>query len=146
MTDPLAKLNGGDRRSIGRVAEVVSDVQADPALFPVLFSGMLHADPLVRMRSADAVEKLTRKRPELLQPYARRLLQEVAASDQQEVRWHVAQLLPRLELEESDRAAAVALLLGYLDDPSRIVRTFSLQALAEFALRYPTLRPRVMAV
>ncbi|MDQ3855326.1 MAG: ACT domain-containing protein, partial [Chloroflexota bacterium] len=70
----------------------------------------------------------------------------VAASDQQEVRWHVAQLLPRLDLEESERAAAVATLLGYLDDPSRIVRTFSLEALTDFALRDPRLRPRAMAV
>ncbi len=55
MSDLLGKLQGGDRRSIGRADEVVADVLNDPALFDDLFQGMLHDDPVVRMRSADAV-------------------------------------------------------------------------------------------
>ncbi len=35
----LQKLDGGDRRSIGRSEEVVADVLADPALFDVVFQG-----------------------------------------------------------------------------------------------------------
>ena len=50
------------------------------------------------MRAADAVEKITARRPELLRPHKRRLLTELALIPQQEVRWHVAQMLPRLSL------------------------------------------------
>ncbi|MEK7785160.1 MAG: hypothetical protein AAB658_07015, partial [Chloroflexota bacterium] len=55
----LKKLEGGDLRSIGRSEEVAADVLADPALFGELFDGMLDDNPLIRMRAADAVEKIT---------------------------------------------------------------------------------------
>jgi hypothetical protein len=41
--------------------EVVADVIHDPSLFGPVFQGMLNDDPLIRMRSAGAVEKITVK-------------------------------------------------------------------------------------
>jgi hypothetical protein len=144
VSDLLDKLRGGDRRSIGRSEEVVADVLDDPSLFDVLFCGMLSDDPLVRMRAADAAEKVTARHPEYLEPYRERLLGEVAEIEQQEVRWHVAQMLPRLAWGKEARAACVALLLRYLEDASRIVKTSAMQALAEFAERDPSLRLQVL--
>jgi hypothetical protein len=144
MDDILQRLSGGDRRSIGRSDEVVAQVLDKPALFEQLFGGMLHDDPLVRMRAADAVEKITARRPELLQPHKTTLIRQVACSEQQEVRWHVAQLLPRLQATPAERADMVDILLGYLKDRSKIVQTFSLQALADFAAQDAGLRPRVV--
>jgi hypothetical protein len=144
MEDILRKLEGGDRRSIGRVDEVVAQVLGDPSLFAALFSGMLGEDPVVRMRSADAVEKISAQRPHLLQAHRSKLLQEVARIEQQEVRWHVAQMLPRLELTEEEQETAVDILLRYLDDDSKIVKTFSMQALADFAQTDASLRPQVI--
>ncbi len=144
MEHILDKLAGGDRRSIGRVNEVIADVLADPTLFDTLFHGMLEDDPVVRMRAADAAEKITAERPEYLRPYKKKLLEQVARVDQQEVRWHVAQMLPRLEWSDEERAAVVQILLGYLDDESKIVKTFAMQALADFAERDASLRPRVI--
>lgn len=46
----LKKLKGADRRSIGRVDEVVTEVLADPHLFGVVFDGMLSNNAVVRMR------------------------------------------------------------------------------------------------
>lgn len=140
----VEKLRGPDRRSIGRSEEVAADVLADPSLFPALFDAMLVTDPLVRMRAADAVEKLTRRRPEILQPYKSRLLDEVAAVPQHEVRWHVAQLIPRLKLTSGERERAMARLYGYLEDDSRIVRTFTMQALADLAADDAQLRGEVV--
>jgi hypothetical protein len=134
VTHPLvAKLQGTDRRSIGRSEEVVGDVLADPGQFRLVFDAMLGPDPVVRMRAADAVEKITRRRPDLLRGLEGRVLTEVAAVGQQEVRWHVAQLLPRLTLTPPQRARAITILRGFLDDDSRIVRTFAMQALADLA-------------
>lgn len=146
MTGILQKLGGGDRRSIGRSEEVVAEILEDPSLFSDLFEGMLHDDPIVRMRAADAVEKITASHPEYLRPYKRRLLNEVADIPQQEVRWHVAQLLPRLELDATERKAIYAILLSYLEDDSRIVKTFSMQALADLAELDASYRPSVIAV
>jgi hypothetical protein len=140
----VAKLQGTDRRSIGRSEEVVRDVLADPQQFRQVFDAMLVSDPVVRMRAADAVEKITRRRPDLLQGLEDRVLTEVAAIDQQEVRWHVAQLLPRLALATPQRARAIALLRGFLDDDSRIVRTCAMQALADLAERDQQIRRWVL--
>ncbi|MBK8051502.1 MAG: hypothetical protein IPK16_33110 [Anaerolineales bacterium] len=65
------------------------------------------------------------------------ILHEIAPIPQQEVRWHVAQLIPRLQLSEGERQVAVEVLTEYLDDHSRIVVVFSMQALVELAARCP---------
>ena len=142
----LRKLEGGDRRSIGRSQEVVDDVLSDVSLFPALFEGMLSSDPIVRMRAADAAEKVTDRRPDLLAPFKERILGQVAAIEQQEVRWHVAQMIPRLEVTSQERSHAVALLTQFLGDRSKIVQTFALQALADLAEQDPSLLPRVIEI
>ena len=125
----LDSLKGGDRRSIGRADRVVVMVRRDPSHFPVLISGLSHEDELVRMRAADAVEKLTVTNPQWLWPFKRRLMSLAARVEQQELRWHLAQLLPRLELSRKDRTMAAAILCRYLEDRSRIVKTFAIQGL-----------------
>ncbi|MBI3356081.1 MAG: hypothetical protein HY038_04800 [Nitrospirae bacterium] len=129
----LDELKGGDRRSIGRSHRVVAAVRRDPTLFPALMSGLGHADELVRMRAADAAEKLTARNPQRLQPFKRKLLSLAARAEQPELRWHLAQMLPRLELSPNDRTMAVAILRRYLGDRSRIVKTFAMQGLFDLA-------------
>jgi hypothetical protein len=144
MDDLLEKLKGGDRRSIGRVNEVVSQVFEKPGLFKIVFNGMLSGDPIVRMRSADAVEKITAEHPEYLQPYKKKLIQEIAKIEQHEVRWHVAQLLPRLTVSDEEQSRIVTILLDYLDDKSKIVKAFSMEALAAFAERDSRIRSQII--
>lgn len=140
----LEKLKGGDRRSIGRANEVVKQVLRNPALLGELFKGMRSDDALVRMRAADAAEKVTAQRPQLLQRYKRTLLDTIANIDQQEVRWHVAQMIPRLNLTPTERARAVGILFAYLSLKSKIVRTFALQALVSLSYHDSDLRRRVI--
>jgi hypothetical protein len=140
----LKRLTDPDRRSIGKSNEVVAEVLADPSLFSVVFDGMLDADPVLRMRCADAIEKITGEHPEYLRPYKNRLLQEAVKIDQQEVRWHVAQLFSRLKLTPKERRATVEILRNYLNDKSRIVKTFVMQALADIAAQDTGLRPAII--
>lgn len=126
-------LTGGDRRSIGRSDLVVAAVRRDPSLFPALMNGLEHEDALVRMRAADAAEKLTVTNPQWLRPFKRPLMNVAASVTQPELRWHLAQMLPRLELSRKDREAALATLRLYLRDRSRIVKTFAMQGLADLA-------------
>lgn len=146
MVELRALLAGGDRRSIGRVPEVVAAVQATPALLAELVAAMADADPVVRMRAADAVEKVTAAHPNWLAPYTAQLLGPLAAIPQQEVRWHVAQLLPRLALADAEHQVAVAILFGYREDRSAIVRTCALEALARLAEGDAALQARVVPV
>ena len=143
MHPTLQKLQKGDRRSIGRSNEVVSEVLSNPRLFRVVFSGLSADDPLIRMRSADAVEKITARRPEFLRSYKKKLIRELAATGEKEVRWHVAQMLPRLELKEDERRRVFRVLVSYLNDSSSIVRTFAMQALADIARDSVALLPSV---
>jgi hypothetical protein len=127
----LKKLRGGGRRSIGRANEVVADVQRDPALFEAVFTGMCSDDPIIRMRAADAVEKITAEHPKYLQPYKNMLIQQIAKIDQQEIRWHMAQMIPRLGLSKREIATVVEILLVYLND----IRLSSLLRKAAFSMK-----------
>lgn len=144
MNDLPGKLSGGDRRSIGRADDVARKISADPKLFLQAFDAVLSSDPVVRMRAADAIEKATRDRPELLQPYKRTILKKIAVIDQQEVRWHVALMLPRLNLTSTEKNLAVSILLDYLEHKSSIVRTCAMQGLADLAMENAQLRTRVI--
>jgi hypothetical protein len=136
----LERLKGGDLRSIGRSEEVVQTVLARPGLFAILMSGLTSEDELVRMRAADAAEKVTARKPEWLAPYKKVLVDEIAHIDQQEVRWHAAILFTRLELTKIERRKVITILRGWMEDKSRIVQTFSLQALANLSKQDPRLR------
>jgi hypothetical protein len=140
----LTKLVGTDRRSIGNSNEVVSDIISDSSLFEIVIKGMSCKDPVLRMRCADVVEKVTVQHPEYLVPYTRNLIDEVAKINQQEVRWHVAQLFSRLELTNDDRKEVLKILSIYLKDKSKIVRTFSMQALADMAEQDKSLKPGIV--
>src|ERR1043166_8579645 len=134
----LALLAGGDRRSIGRANQVVVAVLHSPETFPQLIRELWSTDSLVRMRAADAVEKISRQKPELLRPYKKELLglmRETAmkrrgrpraelrynrskrissqattlavwseATEDKEVRWHLALMVPRLPLNTTERS------------------------------------------
>jgi len=140
----LRKLEGGDRRSIGRSNEVVADVAANPTLFRAVFSGLQSDDEVLRARAADAVEKITARHPEYLRRYKTQLIGPLARVNQKEVRWHVAQLLPRVQWNESEMQRVLGILMNYLNDTSSIVKTFAMQALADLAHRNPELIPQVL--
>jgi len=142
----LVLLKGGDRRTIGRSEQVAAIVSDDPELFPQLIAGFRSADPLVRMRAADAAEKVTRKLGDLLQRYKKELLALLTQAQQQELRWHLAVMVPRLQLTASERRVAISSLKSYLEDRSSIVKTFALQGLADLAQDEPRIRPRVVGI
>lgn len=139
----LAMLSGGDRRSIGRSLEVAAEVLANPPLFKGVIRGLFSADPIIRMRAADAAEKITRHNPDLLGPHKKTLL-KIAETDQKEVRWHVAQLFSRIEWTRSERTVILTILQEYLKDKSSIVRTFSMQAMADQAEKDRKLRAGIL--
>jgi HEAT repeat protein len=133
-------LKGADRRSIGRANEAAAFVLREPRRFPELIGLLRSDDPVLRMRAADAAEKVTVKRPELLNPHKRKMLGLLAETEQIELRWHLAAMVPRLELTSPERQRAVAALRRYLEDRSSIVKTFAMQALVDLAGQEPTLR------
>jgi HEAT repeat protein len=140
----LSFLAGGDRRTIGQSDKVAAMASDDPKLFSSLIAGLWSADPLVRMRAADAAEKVTREHPELLRPHKKELLGLMSEATERELRWHLAVMIPRLPLNARERQIAISSLTRYLEDRSSIVKTFALQGLGDLAQKEPSVRPKVV--
>jgi len=133
-------LRGGDRRSIGKANPIGKLVLSEPTRVAELFKCLWDENPVVRMRAADAAEKITVTRPELWNPHKKELLGLLEEAEQIELRWHMALMVPRLELNASERQRAAATLQRYLEDRSSIVKTFALQGLADLAQQDARLR------
>jgi uncharacterized protein (DUF2336 family) len=67
-----------------------------------------------------------------------------AVAEQQEVRWHLAQILSRITLSRPERQRVVLILFEFLKDESKIVKTFSMQTLADIAARDSDLRGQII--
>ncbi len=139
----LKMLQGGDRRSIAGSNRAVALIMAQPQLFDVLISGIVLDDPLLCMRCADAAEKVTALRPEYLRPHKRKLIEDWSRIEQKEVRWHVAAMLSRLQLNQREQQRVINILFSYANDTSSIVKTMAMQSLADLAMRDEKLRPLV---
>ncbi len=137
-------LAGGDRRSIGKSNAVAALVLQKPKQFGELIECLWDADPLIAMRAADAAEKASRSQPRLLAPYKAELLGLLAEAAQKEVRWHLAAIIPRLQLIPDERLRAVETLRSYLEDRSSIVKTFAMQGLFDLADHDSELRREIM--
>lgn len=136
-------LKGGDRRSIGRSNDVAKIVLQEPERFRELVKCLWMDDPILRMRAADAAEKISVVQPGLLKRHKAELLGLLGETQQIELRWHLALMVPRLALTTAERQRAIAALQQYLEDRSSIVKTFALQGLADLSRNDAGLRIHV---
>lgn len=136
-------LAGGDRRSIGKANKLVELLASRPNLLPELVRHIWDTDPVIAMRAADALEKFTRQQTDVLQRFKKELLGLAEETRQQELRWHLAAMLPRLQLTPAERQRATGILMQYLRDKSSIVKTFALQGLFDLSVLHSELRPQV---
>ncbi|HXT14274.1 MAG TPA: hypothetical protein VN706_01505 [Gemmatimonadaceae bacterium] len=135
-------LDGGDRRSVGQVAQLVRRVRRNPAMLGDVVAALASPRPLVAMRAADALEKISRDDPNCLAPFRRRLIDVCVRTGDPVVRWNLIQCLPRLR----HRRPALLRLTRQLEvwlmtDPSAIVRATALDACVALAERDAELRP-----
>ncbi|WP_245636651.1 ACT domain-containing protein [Azospirillum thiophilum] len=132
---PLAlRLARGDRRSAGDAPSVAAEIVADRGKLAELVGCLFDRDASVRMRAADALERVSRGNAGWLDAYVDHLLTDAVAIEQVEVRWHIAQIVPRLSMSEEQRRRAAVLLADWFENsPSRIVQTSALQAVVDLA-------------
>ena len=146
MSSILEKLQGGDRRSIGRANEVAQEIEDNPLLFDPVFDGLTNDDPVVRMRAADAIEKVTQSKPELLSDYTSTVISLLNNTKQQEVCWHLAQIAPRLKYNKSQEKEIIECLKSYLAHKSKIVQVSAMESLAILAEKNNTLLNEVTKI
>src|SRR5262245_36396228 len=100
------RLSGSDRRSIGRANEVARELLERPVLVGEALRLLAAGDPVLRARTADALEKAAREAPAIVAGHKKALLRLMEEARQPEVRWHLAQMLPRLGLTPGERRRA----------------------------------------
>ncbi len=123
-------LKGGDLRSIGKSNDVAAMVTSQEE-FDQLFVCMKESDRIITMRAADAIEKISSRHPGYLQKYKPELLDLCEKVKDIELKWHLALLVSRLELNQHELEKAWNLLSIWAIDnkESKIVRVNSIQGL-----------------
>ncbi len=136
VAEPFATVleAGGHANSLGRSGEVVAVVLADRSQLDELYACLFDDDAWVRMRAADALEKVCREHPRWFRPYLPRLLEEMARIEQPTVQWHLAQMLGEIELTDAETRRAIEILTGFLErsDVDWIVAANAMRTLALF--------------
>ena len=105
-------LTGGHPNSLGRTVEVVELVLADQAQLGELYACYRSEDEVVRLRTSNALKRISREKPEWLVPLIDDFLTEIAALDQASAQWTLADLFQTLAplMSEAQRGQAEAVL------------------------------------
>ena len=128
------KLTGGTRTSVGSADEVIQKLLKNSAGLPAIYDLFLDEDPVVAMRASYVAMKVAEEKPESVEPFAKQLLKNLDLYIQQEVRWHVPQLLAHLKLTLAQKRKAYEVLMEWSEtDKSKIVGYYCLQTAANFA-------------
>ena len=130
MKNILALLSGGDLRSIGESESLMQMIKSQED-FDELFDYLFYKDRLVVMRAADVIEKITVKDRRYLLKHSREIIQLAKKENEKELKWHLALLIPRLELTKNELLEAWEILSSWVcnKEESRIVRVNALQGL-----------------
>lgn len=146
MASIRKKLAGGQQTPQGDAEAVAVEVLMKPALVQEIMGCLLDNDRTVSGRAAYVMMRVSQKRPELLHPYKKLLLGEVAAISLWNLRYQLCKVIPKLNLTRSEIAQAFDLYQSFLADKSGAVRSFSLSGLAELAMLDPELRPEAIEI
>ncbi len=125
---------GGRSNSLGRVDEVIGSVLDDRHRLEELYACLFDDDAWIRMRAADALEKVCRRQPGWLLPFVDRFLDELGSSTQASIRWHLAQVYRQVDLTPDQQRRATRWLQELLctEDVDWIVAANAMDTLAQF--------------
>ena len=87
------RLTGGHPNSLGDTVAVVDDVLTHPARLEELYACYFADDPVVRLRTSNAIKRIAAADQDLLVPYLERFLNEVSSLEQASAQWTLAQLM-----------------------------------------------------
>jgi hypothetical protein len=75
-------LTGGHPNSLGTTIEVVKLVLVEPTRLSELYNCYFSTDEIVRLRTSNAVKRISLENPEWLIPYIDKLISEISKIDQ----------------------------------------------------------------
>jgi hypothetical protein len=119
---------------VGSADEVIQKLVKNTSGLSAIYDLFLDEDPVVAMRASYVAMKVAEQKPDSVEPFAKDLLKNLNLYTQQEVRWHIPQLLAHLNLTLAQRRKAYEVLMEWSEtDKSKIVGYYSLQTAANFA-------------
>ncbi len=133
---------------VGRVPEIAEWICDLPRRIPRLIELLWDDDPGVANRAADVLERVMRQPSRGLKravfEYKDALIGLLADADQPRVRWNLAVVIPRLELTLSECRRVAAILQGWLEDRSSIIKTAALHGMAQLTRQDRDALPAVL--
>jgi len=144
MNQILEWLFGGDLRSDGLSGEVAAFVLENPGLFPDLFDGLIQREDIIRGRSADALEKVARVRPEYLEPYIPELVAITRSESRMVVKLHLAMLFGDLAMYRDKSREMCEVLFELIGDKYIFVQSWAISSLCIYARKYPEMRASII--
>jgi hypothetical protein len=132
--------------------QAAEEVLRKPALRKALVQALFSGDEELRKRAADTARRITEKQPELLFPFADRILGVFSESDRAirggrpdnwRTRAHLGLVAARVAQTRQQRLRVAGLLRPLLRDPGNVVRCTGLEGLGLLALREPSLRAQI---
>jgi outer membrane PBP1 activator LpoA protein len=127
-------LSGGTRTSVGEADLVIRKLLRGPSGLAEIYKLFLDEDPVVAMRASYVAMRVAEQKPETVEPFAKDLLKNLELYTQQEVRWHIPQLLVHLDLTKAQKRRAYEVVMEWAEtDKSKIVGYYGFQAAADFA-------------
>jgi hypothetical protein len=144
MNQILKWLAGGDLRSDGMSNEAAEFVLQHPELFHELLAGLDEADEVIRGRTADALEKVSRSRPDLMIEHLPKLIDVAAADHVAMVKMHVAMILGHLAVYGEHIHQIISTLLDLLADESVYAVSWAIVSLCIIGRKYPRESGRIM--
>ena len=127
-------LSGGTRTSVGDADQVIQKLLKAPSGLADVYKLFLDEDPVVAMRSSYVAMRVAEQKPDSVKPFTKDLSKNLELYTQQEVRWHIPQILVHAELTKAQRHRAYEVIMDWAEtDKSKIVGYYGFQAAADFA-------------
>lgn len=144
MNQLLEWLAGGNLRSDGQASEVADLVLQNPQLFDDLYEGLFVEDDVVRGRTAHALERISRSKPERLAAHMQQLIGVAKSDPVPMVRFHLAMLFGNLLVYEDQVETIKTVLLEMLGDESAFTRNWVISSLCILGRKYPREREVIL--
>jgi len=139
-----AMLLPGRRLEPGNTSEVAALVLKNPRKTGQVIECLWDEDAGVANRAADALERASSRRPQILVRWKDAILDRMLDAGENKLRWNLALMVSRMRLNEIDTARAAAVLRTWLDDKSSIVKTSAMHGLAGLTQNDASLLPEVL--
>ena len=140
------RLAGGQSRGLGCANAIVVEALRSPDVLAELVAAAQDKRAVVMIRAANALKKVQEAQPDLLAPFAKKILHTALACEELRARWNLTRVVGLLPLQGRDRALGIELMFEALRSESGFLRTFAMQGLVDFSADDAALRTRVRPI